>query len=310
MKIHVIFTISIIIILCLTGCQSVWRRPIPDSEIVYQGEEIRKSAAHMMGFVRPNGADNQVLEIDRAFEKPVWSSDGELLYGLYGGEGYYMGYPAYWDLQRGRIGFCNREIPYFTQIKGSGNPENPYEVIVQHVWIIIIMDLSNCKQVRTLVDFSNRPGDFSISGFSYSASRQELLYGLIVNNKEYRLMHRDLKTGEEVMLAEGINPSWSPDCNRVAFIGLDGLYVMEVEGVESEPRQLIDRPFFDPWRGGSPWSYVSVPSWSPDGTWLVYHRCSTAKICTWEDAYIYKIRSDGGQEEIIIKGGEYPSWHP
>jgi len=304
-----------IIFICLTGCQSVWQQPIPDNEIIYQGEGVDNSYvfAHKLGFVNASGGNTQKLEINRQFEKPVWSADGQFLYGLSGAHGNYMGYPAYWDLQKGHYGICKRNLPYFGQIQGSGNPENPYEVIVQNIWTIVVIDISHCKQIRTLVDYSDRPGDFSVQGFSYSPTRQALLYGLVVHHDggtKYRLMHLDLQTSAQEQLAEGINPSWSPDGTLVAFIGLDGLYVLALDGIEPELKRLVDQPFFDPWSSGSPWEDATVPSWSPDGAWLVYHRCNAVKSCTWEDATIYKIPSDGGQEETILQGGEYPSWRP
>ncbi|MEA3440693.1 MAG: hypothetical protein U9R58_10455 [Chloroflexota bacterium] len=263
-----------------------------------------------LGFIQANGENNQIIEIGKKFAKPVWSNDGKFLYGLSGdaGPGAYGGHPAYWDLEKSRFGICYRDLPYFEQIQGSGNVENPYEVLVQDVWEIIVMDLSKCKQVQTLVDFTANPGDFSIAGFSYSPSTQELVYGLVVKEREYKIMLLDMNTGEQVQLAAGINPAWSPDGTHIAYLGLDGLYVMLSNS--SEPKQLVSQPFFDAWRSGSVWSLASLPRWSSDGEWLVYHRCNTIDICMIEDTHIYKIRSSGGSEEMIIAGGEYPSWRP
>jgi len=223
-------------------CQSVWKQPIPHHEIIYQGEEIfikggkiNISSGYLvytLGFVDSNGQNNQILKIKKQFARPVWSENGMYLYGLSDGSASSYGYPAYWDLQRGRYKVCNRKLPYYDLIQGSGNPENIYEVIIQNIWTISVMDLSNCKMIRTLVDYSSRPGEYAIAGFSYSTSRQELKYGLILNpdgDREYRLMHLDLKTGEKVQIAEGINPSWSPDGTQIAYIGLDGLFTMAVD---------------------------------------------------------------------------------
>lgn len=311
MKQYLMPVFILVTVFVLFGCQSVWTSTVPDYEILYQGEITVNGS--ILNFVSPDGSNNQVTEIDR-FTKPVWSSDGKFIYGLSRGLHSYVGYPAYWDLEEGRFKVCSRNLPSFDQIRGWENPQHPDEVIVEDIWTIIVFDISQCKEMHSLVDYSTQPGNYAIHGFSYSSSRQELIYGLVVHpyedQPEYRLMHLDLKTGEMVQLAEGINPAWSPDDRQIAYVGLDGLYVLELNGNEPEPRQLIDQPFFDPWASGSPWSHVTVPSWSPDGTRLVYHRCSTPEICNWKDAQIYIFNLATGQEESILQGGEYPSWQP
>ena len=302
----------------LSSCQSSWGKPIPHNEIVYQASYYYSKIGlpqYQLGFIQADGENNQIVEIDRKFEKPVWSINGLFLYGLSDGKADYIGYPAYWNLEKGSFKVCNQNLGYFEQIQGLGNVEKPHEVVVQDVWKIIVVDLSNCTKVLTLVDYSDNPGDFWISGFSYSHSTKELVYGLVVNpykdpyrERKYKIMLQDIKNGEQVQLAEGINPAWSPDGSKIAYLGLDGLYVMLPNGTES--KQLLRQPFYDAWRSGSPPNFISFLSWSPDGEWLVYHRCSTEEVCMIEDSNIYKIRMSDASEELILTGGEYPSWRP
>lgn len=293
--------------LCLTGCKSGWQEPIPEGVIIYQGEGIYNSLGHHLGFVQPDGSNNQVLLPDQKFERPVWSADGEFLYGLTNGSGSYYGYPSYWDFQNGRFGSCEQSLPFFMWIQGPFIPDNPYEVIVGSYLEIMAIDLSDCDQTQTLVDYSNALGNYKLSGFSYFSSTQDLVYGLIVDPDsyytQYQLVLKNLETGTTTNLAEGINPSWSPDGTRVAYIGMDGLFILDLSDPGSQTRQILSTPFFDPIDD-------PTPSWSPDGEWLVYHRCEAAGICTWKDATIYKISSSGGAEEAILQGGEYPSWRP
>jgi hypothetical protein len=295
----------------LSGCQSVWREPIPEGEIVYQGQEVSPYPWYRLGFIDANGENNKIIKLNRRFSKPVWSADGTIIYGLSMADGVYAGYPAYWDLQQGRFVKCSQDLPAFSQIQGSDNPANPYEVIVQDISVINLMDLSQCVESRTFVDYSFI--DANMQGFSYSRSRQLLLYGLVENPQEhrtYKIICLNLNNGDETRLAEGINPALSPDGSHLAYIGLDGLYIIDLISDKATSRKLVDQPFFDPWRAGSPYNFVTVPSWSPDGNWLVYHRCDTLELCTMEEAQIYKINTNGGDEIPLTKGGEYPSWKP
>jgi hypothetical protein len=203
-----------LIVVGLAGCGSPWRGPIPDGEIVYQGEGIYNSAGHVLGFVRANGDNNQIIEPDRQFDKAVWSVDGNFLYGLSDSSGSYWGYPAYWDLQNDRFGVCRRNFIEFQQIQGSGNPNNPYEVIVQGSRMIITIDLTHCEQINTLVDSSAKPGHvIDLAGFSYYSATKELVFSegenLYDQGREYRLVYLNVNTGVREFLAEGISPSWS-----------------------------------------------------------------------------------------------------
>lgn len=291
----------------LASCQSSWRQSIPEAEIVYQSLVYPSE----LGFINANGENNQTIEIKKSLKKPIWSSDGSIIFGLSGGAGVDYGYPAYWEPGKGRFRVCDRNQPFFTHIQGTDNVNNSYEVIVQDGWEITVFDIAQCKRGHTYVDYSDNVGDYSIAGFSYQPTTQELLYGLVINpstNREYKIIKLDINTGVEVILAEGINPAWSPDGTQIVYLGMDGMYAINADG--SEPIRLVNQQFFDPWHNVSPWTMTSLIRWSADGNWLIYHRCETEDICKREDANIYRIRLNNGLEEIIIEGGKFPSWRP
>jgi Tol biopolymer transport system component len=305
MRILLMFTLVFI----LTGCRSVWREPVPGGEILYQKDSIYKS--YLLGFVQANGENNEILDLNRPFNKVVWSEDGKILYGLADGKTYDYGYPAFWDLDKGRLKICKRNLPYYTQIQGAGNKDNPYDVYIMHTTELISMDLSTCKHLQTILNYSNKKDRTEIIGFSYSSSRHSLVYGLRIldretRNVDFQLIYLNLTTGESTRVGDGIWPSWSPDGSQIAYIGLDGLYILSVENVGAEPMQISTQPFFN---HGS-YHFNSTITWSPDGKWLAYHRCEIGRYCIPEEAQIYKIPSVGGQEEIILDGGKYPAWRP
>lgn len=311
MKSFKMVIVTFIILVCVSACQPAIPHNLPDRDIIYQ------AGAYKLGFVDADGRSNQVFDLKQQFTSPVWSADGQYLYGLSKGKGLSIGYPAVWDMPKKRLMVCDWNQPNYMQIQGYFLPENPYMVIVQHTEAIILFDIATCKQKQFLVDYSGQ-ANYDISGFSYSQARQELVYGLVVDpygDRQYRLMLKNLKNGDEAQLAEGINPNWSPDGNQTAFVGLDGLYVISFTDHTHEIIRLTDEPLFDPWSTGPPWVGAPKPTWSPDGLWLVYHHRISERSSTGEHAFIiishlYTININERIPETILEGGYYPSWHP
>lgn len=306
------FLVIILLGIGLNACRSTWQKPIPKGEIIYQGDIVNQSPHYQLGFVDSNGENNQLIMTTRQFSKPVWSSDGNFIYGLTDSTGPDYGYPAYWDLQKGKLGVCSKDLPYSIQIHGAGNPENPYEVILQDAFTIIKMDLSNCNTVQVFVDNETKHGGNLIIGASYSPLQRGIFYGFLINptTPQYQLMYLDLQNDIETKVGEGINPTWAPDGSKVAYIGIDGLYIGKFEENKFTTQKIIDRPFFDPSEIGGANTLTPEPAWSPDSQWLIYHRCETTKTCKWEETGIYIINVNGGDEELILKGGRFPNWKP
>jgi hypothetical protein len=244
-------------ILLLAGCGSTssWPKSIPNGKILFQSDVQTKVE---LNFIQIDGSNHHRIDLSQNFVKPSWSSDGEILYGLSSpsNQNYYedAGYPAYWNIKSGLFKRCDNNLPYYRQIiEANDNPDYPHEVLLNNPGEVTLFDLDTCKEVKKIVDYNERSGEFGIVGASNLSEKQELLFGEYTEpdqSRDYRLMQLNLKTGEQVQLARGINPAWSPDGSQIAYIGLDGLYVMDAGGKQS--RQLVKTQFFDPWRSGSP----------------------------------------------------------
>jgi hypothetical protein len=94
----------------------------------------------------------------------------------------------------------------------------------------------------------------------------------------------------------GDDPAWSPDGRRLAYLGLDGIGVVGVDG--GDPHTL-----------SGPGSSPSGPSWSPDGTQIVFDRNSAAGY----SGELFVANADGSGERELTSDGYLngrPSWSP
>jgi Tol biopolymer transport system component len=100
--------------------------------------------------------------------------------------------------------------------------------------------------------------------------------------------------------ARNIEPAWSPDGARIAFMSdRDGgefeLYVMRADG--REQYRLTRNSFPD-----------ELPAWSPDGAWLVY----TAQPDSMGDFDLYALAVDGDRTpRVVVKrpgDDRWPAW--
>lgn len=103
----------------------------------------------------------------------------------------------------------------------------------------------------------------------------------IVESSE--ILTRNLKTGENTLICDGYQPTFSPDGKKVAYVKYSGdakscsIWIMNVDGTEQT--QLTDAK-----KG-----YAFYPRWSPNGKRIVFQSTRKDK----KDADLYIINVDG-----------------
>jgi hypothetical protein len=299
----------------VSGCGHVstgtWNQPFPAGDILFQA---RMQDPYELNLVQADGTNHQIVNLPHNFVRPVWSANGEIMYALSNLRGTFpykdIGLPAYWNLKSGYYKDCVEDLPYYWQIEPSPTLESPNAVLLHGAFEIILFDMDTCKQIKTIFDLYDQEGHAHLQGFSYNQDTQELVFGEIVNPPyppSYHIKLLNLNTGEQSELGNGFYPIWSPDGTRIAFFGMDGLYVIKAD--ENKARRLIPIQFSYPKRTLKPEYLVSPPRWSPDGEWLVYHLCVT-KLCWVDEIPIYKIRVSDGFQVQLYTGGQFPGWRP
>lgn len=146
-------------------------------------------------------------------------------------------------------------------------------------------------------------------GASITRDGQWLLYGLVLTkdlwSSKYHLMKMDTKTGQATEIGNGANPTWSPDEKQITYLYLDGIYVMNADGTDN--RRVLQHNFTEIGNPEQIDPFGPLPRWSPDGKWLVYHRCNKAE-CLLFDNTIYKLEIATGLETELAPAGLFPDW--
>lgn len=283
---------------------------VPESEIIFQSYMYDP---YEISFIQSDGSGHQMIKIHDNFVKLKWSSDGEMIYGLHNpnGQPKYedLGYPAYWNLSTNEFKDCYRY--YYKQIEEFEHSKGKIEVLIYNTSEIVLYDMETCQNIRKIVDYNDKSPHRDLAGFSYNRDSQELVYSEIWDSynsdRSYHIFKFDLQSEEKEELAEGINPSFSPNGKKIAYLGIDGLYVMDING--KEQTRVVSAQLFEPWSSGSTWTGAPEPRWSPDGEWILYHQCE-GRFCHGDDGMINKVRVSDGTIESIYTGGLFPSWKP
>ena len=129
-------------------------------------------------------------------------------------------------------------------------------------------------------------GEPSMGTAEYTHEAAEICVMDINANHKTRLTHND---------TADVSPIWSPDGRQIAFVGSDGLYVINSDGTDS--RRLVE----------SRW--IESAAWSPDGQRLAFSACQPKQT-----AKVFLVDNDGKNLVTLIDEpglmSEYPVWSP
>lgn len=315
MKKNWLFTIITIVVIsaCVPGVNKPipWKKSIefPDADIIFETiaevGENNPQKNNILGFY--SFSDNSVQTLDL-------------------GSGYSLTHPYFLDKGRliatSKLGFsgllndaqsdlmifskthhirCNELIgqtfPHGNDVLyiGSGN-----------LYIVNINDCSLEKEIINSEFVASLQGTYHIGPMSLSENYDFLL--LDINYGLFKISLQDMKLID--YHKDGTVPTLSPDQNKVAYLGSDGIHIMDVDGTNDTvviPFKVYttEYTFFD---GGN----MPIPNWDKVSSKIVYHRCdrlegNTCSSITDYDIYIYDLLTK--TETKIIQGGINPSWN-
>jgi len=318
----VIGFVFLILVICISTSWLVYyvvlSPPIPlypDTDIVFLVESSRTE----LGFVNQDGSDKSILDFKTKVSKPFWDKDGKTLYlleNIYQAVGF--GRISVWKESQRKYSCSNWEnesnIATFDNIAGfiPNSPANA--IITSHYNQIWLVDMQSCKKVKVIIDEYdnlNKGAGVSISGGSLSPDGKFLLYTRETNrnlqNAVHAILKMDLSNGETIAIGEGANPRWSPDGSKIAYLQLDGIYVMSADGTQAK-RIVAHDMRNDASSNGKEFDIVHPePQWSPDGNWLIYHLWVFQSKDS-SDADIFKLNIATGDEIKVADDGLYPYW--
>jgi WD40 repeat protein len=200
-------------------------------------------------------------------------------------------------VENGKVTYCSEKLwsrSIVFPLKGTNN----FLILLSETTGYIV-DSQDCEIVREIPKVRDNAAQEK-----FFRSPSPSWQGTHVVYEASKIKILDIKTGEVKLINEsGSNPTFSPDGKQIAFIKQDGIFVRELDGAASKQVAVLSI-----WLGGS--EFKPIPFWSPDGNWLLYHKCEQEEWdCNQRDQFsIYKVNVNTQEVVKIADGGLFPVW--
>jgi Tol biopolymer transport system component len=299
------------LVLISTGCtKRFWpsEQGFPDGEIVFAIVAETTSDSYL-GFMRADGTNVITHTIlPGAYEDlPVWSPTGDSIAfkwdpgssgmldrasaGVVSADGRMLGDCPEWGWPSGRVSMTAKGQVLMPLLLRAENREEDREGIV-------LADPKSCKVISILYRAAHPAQSEMLLNPSLSTEGLLALNSLMLRETPLRpeMLIVDPSSGAVQVIGEGLAPTWSPDGGRLAFIGDDGVYVLNIGSGHATKVAQVSL------RGDILHRAPSTVSWSPDGESLVYHRLTPS------GPIIYRLDLETGKETELYRGGAHPDW--
>lgn len=171
--------------------------------------------------------------------------------------------------------------------------------------LISSKDCSVLESVLAYEDIPTLPSDFRIGSFDLSSNSEFLVISDGINLFKINLPGKEIIDYKKI----GVYPSISPNQESIAYLGLDGLYLMNVDGKFANLivpyKATLNGRYYD--RGNPP-----KPIWSIDSKKIIYHKCILPddQPCNNISNYaIFIYDLELKSEVLLIQNGLNPSWY-
>jgi Tol biopolymer transport system component len=247
--------------------------------------------------VRADGTQDSPLV--RYASAPAWSPDGRHIsvgqdgiwvYDAAGRKGKTLG--------RG-LGLCDepawspdgRSLACIGPTEDDGSMSLTYDARAS-LWLVDV----RTKRARRLVDVTGYWGEYPDAP-SWSPDGERLVFADDVSADDGEVRIIELKTGRVRALGRGTCPDWSPKGDAIAYSTGHELVVSRPDGTGR--RTIVTAA-----------ETVQEPSWSPDGTRIVYAVYSKGGLGTrWGAPQGLRIvAADGGEVTVLTRRGFDPDW--
>ena len=308
LEIILMFLAAVIICACEAD-KETGKFQIPKADIIYQAINDQLSdreSNNLLGLVNADGTGNIYIKLKYRPYEPVLSTEmGGIFFhvdateppDLGGGAG-----PVYFLSDLGTYKTCDSlsTARFIFPLRGTGY------LLENDLRSIDLVDMNTCSVVKSLVEIPTEVPWVKFINSAYPSSSGKR----VIFSENYREPSRDViyivdvQSGDmKEVLEGGYNATFSPDDQKIAYVGDNGIYVANVDGAGSK---LIVRIDFSSYKNG----LEPAPFWSPNGKTLLYHKCNIAECYSDDLSHfsIFKVDVNSGIEQKIVDGGLYPVW--